>query len=297
MENKTGFLILLTVMLCSTMGNAQNGNDQNSFSNPRVSGAPAYVKDTLSAQRKSVMVIDSISSDSAKALQNAPIKGGVLTLAGLLGFPQNDFSTNTHDAIGYGFDLAVLFNLSSKRSRADWERRGVNIYFGGTCQFMRLDGTRDRYTYQDLNYNYSVTSKVRNNLLGLGLLTRVEFFPGAVKLFVETGVGTRLFNGSHQIEVESTPKASSNISDPQTSKNSNSLQSAWIGDYSYGGGLRISTSGMGIEFKLLSVKGSTADYVDIKSVKFDHSKKSVTYQTKQSQTDLFVFQIGLSGRF
>jgi hypothetical protein len=282
------YLLFLNILIVGVI----DTQAQSIPANPRYSTKPSSVKDTLSTQNKVVTIKDTVQKDP-----NRPIKGGVFTLSGVLGFPQNDFNTNTNNAIGYGFDIAVLINLSGKRSRAEWEHRFINVYLGGNFQWMRQDGTRDSYSFEDSYSTTTVSSKVRNNLTGIGLLTRAELFPGAVKLFFELGAGTRLFSGAHHIEVENRPLSSSNPDDVRTTTTNNNLRSALIGNYSYGGGLRICKNEIGIEFKFTSLKGTTAEYVDIKSIQFNRSNNTVSYETKNSKTDIIVFQIGISGRF
>ena len=260
--------------------------------NPRVSTKSFNQKDTVTSQFKPVTI-----SDSSKVNSNKPIQGGLLSVSGLLGFPQNDFGAYTNNTVGYGFDISVLANVLSKRSRAQWDQRWVNVYVGGNFQFMRQDGTSDSYTVDNINNTSVITSKVRNNMSGIGLLSRVEFFPGPLKLFAEVGLGTRLFASNHNVEIENTPKIYTNPNDVVTTNKNYHLRSELIGNFSYGGGLRMSQNKIGIEFKILSVQGSTAKYVDVKSIQFNRNDNSVTYETKQSQTDMIIFQVGISGRF
>lgn len=228
---------------------------------------------------------------------NEPIQGGVLSIGGILGIPVGEFAEHTNGEIGYGFDITVLANLASKRTRKEWEERFVNCYAGGYFQFMRQSGTSDSYEYTDGYFTTTVDSKVRNNITSFGALTRFEFLPGKVKIFVEAGAGFRVFNGVHQVSVENKPNNSSNPDDIRTVDNRKGLGGTWVGNYGLGGGLRFGGASMGIELKLTAVKGTTAEYIDIESVRFNRTNNKVTYSTLQSTTDLFIPQISISGRF
>lgn len=278
-----GFLILWSPVL-----KAQVQPPNETISNPRVSTSPAYAKDTVTSQNKTVTPNDTVASDP-----NKPIRGSLVNLSGLLAFPQGDFGINTNNAMGYGFDVSVLINLGAKQSRAEVERRWVNLYAGGNFQYIRQDGTSDSYTSEDQYSTSDITSKVRNNMVGIGAVARVEFFPGKVKLFAEAGAGTRVFSGKHQYEIENTPNGSTDPNDVQKKTTDTQLRTEVIGNYSFGGGIRLSN----IELKVLSVKGSKAEYVDMSSIQFDRANQTVSYDTKESKTDMILFQLGATFRF
>jgi hypothetical protein len=291
MKKQPVFLIVIMLMIWSPILKAQTTPSVEPADNPRISGGQAYVKDSVGAQNKSV------TRDTTQKDPNRPIQGGVLSLAGVLGFPRGDFSRNTDNAIGYGFDLTILFNLAEKRSRSDWELRWVNMYIGGNFQFMRQDGAGDSYSFDDQYATTKITSKVKNNMTGIGAIGRVEFFPGNFKLFIEGGAGTRIFTGKHTYEVENTPYNSSDPAATQTTTTNKVLRSVVVGNLNYGGGFRVCGESVGVEVKVLYVNGGDAEYVDIQSIRFDRNTGSVTYDTKRSSTDMITFQIGLAGRF
>lgn len=289
------FVVVLGLMLCASVSNGQTKPPAEPSENPRVSKGPTYVKDTVGAHNKSVNAND--TSTSVKVDPNQPIHGGVLSLGGLLCFPQGELATLTNDAVGYGFDFTLLFNMAGKRSRAEWESRWVNVYAGGNCQFMRLQTKEDSYTIDEKYSSTEVTSKVKNNITSFGVLGRVEFFPGKLKLFIEGGGGTRVFTGKHTFKIENTPKGSSNPDDVYTKEDNTTLRTSFLGSYSYGGGLRMSGDVVGVEFKVMAARGTKAEYVDMESITFDRTNESVSYQTQKTGTDMLTFQIAVSGRF
>lgn len=297
MKHLLNFALVFVLMLCTSMLNAQTKPPVAPDANPRVSSGTAYVKDTVSAKNKPVTVKDSTAIDSAAEDPNRPIQGGILCLGGTLGFPLGELATNMNEAIGYGFDISLLFNLAGKRSRAEWDRRWVNVYAGGNFQFLRLQGKKDNYTIEGNNSSTDVTSKVKNNISSLGVLGRVEFFPGKLKLFIEGGAGARVFKGKHEYKLVITPDVSNHPNDVRVEEETKTLKTSFLGSYSYGGGLRMCSDVVGIEFKVMYVNGAQAEYVDMESLKFNRANETVTYDTKKSATEMVTFQIGVSGRF
>jgi hypothetical protein len=292
MEKRWFLGIVLALIIWAPTLKAQVSSKDTVIHNPRISTKQTLPTDSLGAHNKLVS-----PNPSAEYNPDEVVKGGVLSLSGLLGFPEGDFYQNTHNAIGYGIDFTMLFNLAGKRSKAEWENRWANMYAGGNFQWMRLNGASDQYSFADNNSTTEVSAKIKNNIMGIGLVTRVELFPGVVKLFAEAGLGARVFSGSHHLEITNTPYGTSNPEDIYSTTTNKNLQSSLIGNYSYGGGVRFGTKGIGLEFKVLSVKGSTANYVDINSIQFNRTNNTVSYQTHKSHTDVVVFSIGLSGRF
>jgi hypothetical protein len=295
MKKKPTFLIACFLMLWTPMLKAQ-GTIPAQQNNPRISGSPAYVKDTVTAQHKTVTSNDTAATKDT-ADPNKPIMGGVISGFGLLCFPLGDFAAKTNDATGYGFGASVLFNLAKRRSRAAWEQRWVNIYGGGYFQFTRLDGISDRYTIEEQTSTTVITSRVRNNMTGVGVLGRAEFFPGKLKLFIEGGAGTIIYNGKHAYEVENTPDGSSDPDDVLKTETTTGLRSDLLTNYFYGGGIRLGHKSIGLEMKVLYCNGSKAEYVDMESITFDRTQKTVSYTTQKSSTDMVIFQLGLAGRF
>lgn len=261
--------------------------------NPRVSSKPAYTPRNGIAEDSSQSVIKTRESLN----MNAPISGGILYLGGALGITRGEFASNTGNAIGYGLDFGGLMNLSKRRTRKDWDKRWVNMYFGMHFMFLRNSSAYDGYTTNNGQYSTEVSAKVRNNMYQVGPIGRVEILPGPLKLFAEVGTGLSLFNGVHKVETTSTPNTTHQPEDVITATESYTLSSNLIGYYSYAFGLRISGQYLGVEFKFTTLTGGVANYVDTKSVSFDRSKNAVQYNTHQSNTDLYIPTIAISGRF
>ncbi len=290
-------VLILSVMTASaqqdTLNKRKGSTSVKPPENSRIS-----VKQPVGNQYKPA--VDSVArrQDSLRIVAlNEPIQGGILSIGGILGIPVGEFADHTNGKVGYGFDITFLANLASKRTRKEWEERFINYYAGGYFQFMRQSGTSDSYDYTDGYFTTTVDSKVKNNITSFGVLSRIEFLPGKVKLFVEAGAGFRVFNGVHQVSVENKPNNSTNPDDIRTVETRKGLGSTWVGNYGFGGGIRFGGESMGIELKFTSVKGTTAEYVDIESVRFERSNNKITYSTLQSTTDLFIPQISISGRF
>jgi hypothetical protein len=261
--------------------------------NPRVSSKPAYTPPATNSTdtgHKNLKPKESLN-------MNAPMSGGLLYLGGVLGITQGQFAVNTGNAIGYGFDVGGLMNVSKRRTRKEWEKRWVNAYVGMHFMFLRNSSTSDNYSKSDGQYTTEVDAKVRNNMYQVGPLFRVEVLPGPLKLFAEVGTGFSLFNGVHKVETTSIPIANHQPEDEKTATESYTLRSNLIGYYNYAFGVRISGETIGIEFKFSTLNGGTATYVDTKSVSFNRSNNSVTYSTHQSATNMFIPTIAVSGRF
>lgn len=261
--------------------------------NPRVSSKPAYTPHTGNPGDTSFKNIKPKESLD----MNAPISGSILYVGGVLGITRGAFAAHTGNAVGYGFDIGGLINLSKKRTRKEWEKQWVHAYAGMHFMFLRNSSAYDGYTTNNGQYTTEVTAKVRNNMYQLGPICRVELLPGPLKLFAEVGTGLSLFNGVHKVETTSIPNAVHQPEDEITATDSYSLRSNLIGYYSYAFGMRISGPLYGIEFKFATLSGGNATYVDTESVSFNRNTNTVTYQTHQSTTDLYIPTIAISGRF
>lgn len=256
----------------------QNNNVQNN--NPRVATTPAK---------------DSVANPVVKKDPNEPVSGGLVSLGVALGVPQGEFKTNTNGDLGIGFDIAVLANLGSgKHSAAEWNDRFVNVYLGGAFQYMRQSGSTDRYSVRNYLSQTNFESKVVNNMYALSVVSRVEFLPGPVKLFAEGALGGRLFSGVHKLHVEDVPYYSTNPNDTRTQDLSNGLRSSIVGNYALGGGLRAGSETVKVEFKVMYLFGSTAEYVNTNTVQFNRTENSVSYSTLQSTTDMIIPQLSVS---
>ncbi|MES2559899.1 MAG: hypothetical protein V4590_09180 [Bacteroidota bacterium] len=238
---------------------------------------------------------DSLAKPAVIKDPNEPRSGGLVNIGLVIGVPQGEFKTNTNGDLGYGIDVSVLANLSSgKRPAAEWRARFVNVYLGGAFQYMRQGGSTDRYSVKNYMSTTNFESKVVNNMYALNVVSRVEVLPGPVKLFAEVSAGGRLFSGAHKLHVEDVADNSVNPNDTRTQDESNNLRSAVVGNYAWGGGLRAGSDMVKVEFKVMYVTGSTAEYVDMKSIQFDRTDNSVTYSTLRSTTDMIVPQVSVS---
>jgi hypothetical protein len=303
---KQTFYSLLIISLLLVSGNLSAQRDSSGQvskkqptalpKNPRVSSKPAYQPPKKSPSDSTATDTSSKYLKSKESLTQ-PINGGVMYLGLALGITRGQFAANTGDAIGYGFDVGALFNLAKNRTRAEWEKRWVNTYLGMHFMFLRNSSTSDGYSTNNGSYTTEIDAKVRNNMFQIGPISRVEFFPGPLKLFVEVGAGLSLFNGVHKIETTSIPNATHQPEEEKTASTSQTLRSNIIGYYNYAFGLRFASGEMGVEFKFSTLNGGTANYVDTKSVSFDRNTNKVSFSTHQSTTDLFIPTIALSGRF
>lgn len=238
---------------------------------------------------------DSMYRPSALADPNSPVSGGLVSLGFVVGIPQGEFKATTDGDAGFGFDISILANLASgKRTPQEWSERFVNVYVGGGFQYMRQNGVTDNHTEQNSFSTTSIESKVVNNMYALNAVSRVEIFPGLFKVFAEVSAGGRLFNGVHKLHVEDVPRSYTNPNDVRETDYRNGLSSSVVGNVAYGGGFRIGSEQVKMELKVMYVKGTTADYVDIESIKFNRADNSVTYSTQRSATDMIIPQLSVS---
>jgi hypothetical protein len=225
---------------------------------------------------------------------NLAVSNVMMNISLIAGIPQGQFATNTNNDWGWGLDVSMLFNLGQKRPKSDWQSQPINVYMGGSFQYMYHGGKTDTYSYNDQFSETTIDSKVNNNMWGLGFVTRAEFFSGPVKPFVELVAGVRFFTGSHRIDYTNELY---NTSDPNTTRRqsfNNNLATSPVGYYGAGGGLRIGSEKVRVELKLTYSKGSKAEYVDLDKIEFDRTDNSITYTTKKSTTDMVIPQLGVS---
>ena len=244
-------------------------------------------------------VKDSVTQPALVNHSNELTHGGLVNFGFAVGIPRGEFKDASGGDVGFGFDVTILANLSGgKRSAADWRDRFVNVYVGGNFQYLRQNGITDNHTEENSFSVTSIESKVVNNMYALNVVSRIEFFPGLVKLFAEASAGGRLFNGVHKLHVEDVPKgAFTNPNDTRITDYRNGLSSSVVGNISGGGGIRVGSDQFKVELKVMYVKGTTANYVDIESVKFDRNTNSATYTTQSSTTDMIIPQLSVSVGF
>jgi hypothetical protein len=227
--------------------------------------------------------------DPYRAVSNAMLNLGIVA-----GIPQGQLASNTNDSWAWGLDVTALFNLGAKRPKSEWANTPMNIYMGGTFQYMYRGGKTDTYTYNDQFSETTIDSKVTNGMWGLAFVTRAELFSGVVKPFVELTAGVRFFTGSHSINYKNELYNSTDPADTRRQTFTNHLKTSPVGYYGAGGGLRIGSEKVRVELKVMYTKGSTAEYVDLDKIEFDRTDNSIMYSTKKSTTDMIVPQLGVS---
>jgi hypothetical protein len=249
-------------------------------SNPRVTTSPSK---------------DSMPTASVIRHPDDPVGGGLLSLGLAIGLPQGAFKTATNGDVGLGVDVSILANLAGgKRSPSEWAQRPLNMYVGGNFQYMRQNGVTDRHTEQNSFSSTAIESKVVNNMYALNAVARLELLPGLVKLFAEVSAGGRLLNGVHKLHVEDNPIFSTNPNDKRILDYSNSLSSSIVGNLGFGGGMRVGSEMIKVELKVMYIKGSSAEYVDMKSVTFNRTENSISYSNLHSVTDMIIPQLSVS---
>lgn len=275
----TSFTVLFTAM-------AQVGSTPNpATKNPRVGTNKPTASDSVEVKPNNQEANSVPSNKAGKAL--------LASATAVIMIPQNDFAQKADALIGAGLDITVMPNLAKGRLPLEWDKRWVNVYAGGYFQYIYQDGTSDSYTNKDLYYETEVTSRVHNNMFGLGLASRIEFFPKPFRLFIEGSTGIRVLNGFHTIEVETIPIGSV---DPETNSRTNYLNGTILTNYAYGGGMRIGNTNC-FELKVVWVNGGPAQYVDIESVKFNRNNNTIEFNTIKSRTDMLLVHLGISRRF
>lgn len=285
------FMLFFSVLMCCALHSLAQQPNQ-----PRTSGKPAYQlnMDTLKTIRN-----NNDSFEAARiAERNKPVRDILFSFGGILSFPQRDFKNVSNIPFGYGFDISLLVNVDrSKRSVDEWKRRFINIYYGAYVQYIKHNGLRDEYDYDDNVYSNTVTTKVENNMTSFGVLARLELLPGPVKLFGEASAGGRMLNGVSKIDIESVPNAAHASFETVNSSDKNFLRNQYIANYAYGGGLRFQNHVGGFEFKCLYVHGTRATYVDMTSIKIDPSTRVISFNELKSRTDMLLFHIGYTVHF
>jgi hypothetical protein len=225
------------------------------------------------------------------------VSNGMFNIGIVAGIPQGELAASTNNSWAWGLDVTALFNLGRKRPKSEWANQPINVYMGGSLQYMYRGGKTDTYSYNDQFSETTINSKVTNGMWGLAFVTRAELFSGVVKPFVELTAGLRFFTGSHRIEYKNELYNSSDPADTRRQTFTNHLETSPVGFYGAGGGFRIGTEKVRIELKLMYTKGSTAEYVDLDKIQFDRTDNSILYTTKNSTTDMVVPQLGVSLTF
>lgn len=251
--------------------------------NPRVGTQKPALSDSIQLKDQATHPVQ--TNKAGKALLGS--------VTGIIMVPQNDFAQKADALIGAGLDLTIMPNLAKGRLPIEWDKRWVDVYAGGYLQYIYQDGTSDTYTTTDLFLETDVTSRVHNNMFGLGLASRIEFFPKPFRLFIEGSSGIRILNGIHTIEVETIPIGSV---DSETNTRTNYLRGTILTNYAYGAGMRIGNINC-FELKVTWVNGGPAQYVDIESVRFNRSNNTIEFNTVKSRTDMLLIHLGISRRF
>jgi hypothetical protein len=227
---------------------------------------------------------------------NSDDNSGLLHLGLAVGVSQNEFRTVSNGATGIGLGITGMYNFMGTSGE---DKHAVNIYLGGTFQYLYFGGQSNYTTYDDAYYSYiqdKVTTKVSLNAYTLLLAGRLSFFNGPVVPFLEGVAGGSVFDGVQKItfETQLKPGYYSSTFKPSSSQISHTLASSMVGNYGYGGGLVLGRNAVRVELKVLYVRGTQATYVDNSSIKIDPASSNVQYTTKTSTTDMIIPQAGVT---
>ncbi len=246
------------------------------------------------------------SHPSSTPIKNNTDGNHILFNLGLImGIPQNQFREVSNNDLSIGVGLSVMYNFMGTDQK---EKSPVNIYLGGTFEYLYFGGESNTgsydytdYYYPAYNFNNSVTTNVNVNVYSLFLVSRIAFLNGPVIPFIEAAIGGRSFDGNEKITAIQTqtlkPGWSGQTYAPKQQDFNKNLESDITGSYGYGGGFLFGNSTIHLEIKVMYYKGTTATYIDNESIKIDPITSKVTYSTKTSTTDMLIPQIGISATF
>ena len=260
-----------------------------------------YKRDTSS--RQNVQPASQDDQPKTASVANTDSNKGLISFGLLVGLTQNQFQEVSNSDWGIGLGITVMGNIMGTDAK---EKSPVNIYIGGSFEYLYFGGKSSSYSYND-PYPYNpiknnVTTSVNSNIYSLLLVSRVEFFNGPVVPFIEGAVGGRLFDGKEKVSVARTQEPGSILPSgitftPTTTDFSDNLQSDIVGTIGYGGGVRIGSPKLRVELKLMYMPGSKGKYIDNTSIQFDKGSNKFTYTTTTSSTDLLLPQISVSANF
>jgi hypothetical protein len=244
-----------------------------------------------------------VKSPVAKVKEDDSSNFALATIFGVGAVTQGQFSDVSNGDWAYGGGLTVMYNFMGTRSR---HKSPVNVYLGGTFEYLYFGGKSDSYKYDD-PYPYNaitnnVTTKISSNVYSLVANLRAEFFSGPIVPFVEVAAGGRMFDGTHRVTIDRSQKSGSTLPSgvtftPTSKDVPTTFETDFTGTYGFGGGLRLGVGMVRVEIKGMMMSGTQGRYVDPKSVTFDSNTGRASYATKTSTTDMFLVQVGISGNF
>ncbi len=310
------FALIFTITLITNAASAQNPKTNAGKLNnttPQGYQPPATPKPPLQkpTQRDSSNLYDTepayqsqnVNQPAPTIKKDSTISNNILFGVGLIfGVPQNEFRDANGKNLGVGLGISCLYNLMGTSAK---EKSLVNVYIGGTFEYLYFGGESNSFNYDDpYPYNAisnSITASVNINMYSLLLSSRVELFNGPIVPFFEAAVGGRLLDGNENVSIDRTLHNGGVLSPgitftPTSKSNSTRLESDYVGAYGCGGGFRIGRGALKAEIKVMYMKGSTGRYIDKQSIRFD-SNSNFTYSTKTSTTDMLLPQISLTGTF
>ncbi len=209
---------------------------------------------------------------------------GSLHLGMHLAFPQNEFAAVSEQAaffgIGGGFVVPV-FDHSP-------------LALGGQFDYYWTGGDRQTEFYRDPVYGrYEVESTVQGSMIPLHLKARLNPLRDVTDLFniyLEGLAGFRFTSVRTSIQVDDLSGG------PQPEKESDT-ETSFSWSYGYAGGALVKlTTGIQLHFRVENLYGTSAKYLDPKSIEFD-SNGDPEYQVKESRTDILNYSIGVNFRF
>jgi hypothetical protein len=199
----------------------------------------------------------------------------------MIGLPQGEFANHNNNT-GWGFQLQGTFPTPSERDPFGF---GLNLGYMnyGSEDFTRPFSLTNPDVTVDVNRTY--------NLVNFHLMLLVSPFHGSVQPYMELlGGGEYLFT-STQIQSQNTQE--------EVSSSTNFDDFAW--SYGFGGGIKIKVaedlqdvSTLFVDLKVRYLLGSQAEYLTEGGVIINQSNGTVTYDTKQSETDMLSIHIGVS---
>lgn len=205
-------------------------------------------------------------------------------------FPYGQFRSLSSDMWGIGFGGGVMYNPFVSSVNSEWIRPYV---LGLQFDYIWFSSKSTRTETTISNRNFDVVYKLNTGAFSFGYQGKIEFFSTHVYPFIAYQAGFRYFEGVQKIKYTAEYDTDQQYAPADVSDN---ISGSFTSYFGYGGGVGFGKKTLRFEMKVMKQIGSSARYIDPKSVEANPNN-TFTYSTKKSTTDMIVPQLTLSVHF
>lgn len=131
---------------------------------------------------------------------------------------------------------------------------------------------------------------INSNVYRYQVLARFRPFDGGFQIYADAIAGVQSFTTNTSITLDSNSSSSSTTSDETVNEHRD-----FTAHYGWAGGVRVGLNKVVfIEGRFEQIRGGMAKYVDKTSVEINQNTNEIQFNTLQSQTNMYTYQLGIT---